>query len=46
MANPIDNARAFLESLQRHDLSLLLAECDAEIKPMQSALDWIGDISE
>ncbi|MDP9423344.1 MAG: hypothetical protein M3Q19_11045 [Pseudomonadota bacterium] len=46
MANLIDNARAFLESLQRHDLSLLLSQCDAEIKPMLSALDWIGDITE
>lgn len=46
MANLIDNARAFLESLQRHDLSLLLSQCDAEIKPMQSALDWIGDFTE
>jgi hypothetical protein len=46
MARLIDNARAFLESLQRYDLSLLLSQCDAEIKPMQSALDWIGDITE
>lgn len=46
MTNLIDNARAFLESLQRHDLSLLLSQCDVEIKPMQSALDWIGDITE
>jgi hypothetical protein len=46
MATLIENARAFLERLQRHDLSLLLSQCDAEIKPVQSALDWIGDITE
>lgn len=42
----IENARKFLENLQRHDLSLLLSQCDAEIKPMHGALDWIGDITE
>lgn len=46
MANTTDNARRFLESLQRYDLSLLLGQCDAEIKPVESALDWLGDISE
>lgn len=46
MTNLLDNARAFLASLQRHDLALLLSQCDAEVKPMQSALDWLGDITE
>lgn len=46
MPRLVDNARTFLESLQRHDLSLLLSQTAAEIKPMQSALDWIGDITE
>lgn len=46
MANTTDNARKFLESLQRYDLSLLLAQCDAEIKPVESALDWFEDVAE
>lgn len=42
----MDNARKFLESLQRYDLSLLLSQCEAEIKPVESALDWPTDIGE
>lgn len=46
MADTTDNARKFLESLQRYDLSLLLGQCTAEIKPVESALDWLDDIAE
>lgn len=42
----MDNARKFLESLQRYDLSLLLSQCEAKIKPVESALDWLTDIGE
>ena len=46
MPHNTSTAQKFLESLQRYDLSLLLAQCDAEIKPVESALDWLDDISE
>jgi len=46
MGHLTDNARRFLESLQRHDLSLLLSQTDAKLKPMEGALDWLGDVTE
>lgn len=46
MENTTSNARKFLESLQRYDLSLLLEQCDAEIKSVEGALDWLDDLAE
>ncbi|MHA3792651.1 hypothetical protein [Sphingomonas sp. YL-JM2C] len=46
MANMTDNARGFLESLQRFDLSMLLRHCGASVEQFETALDWFSDLED
>ena len=44
MVELVANACRFLESLQRFDLSILLAQTAVSIEERPSELDWIGDL--
>ena len=46
MANETNTACGFLDSLERHDLSMLLRHCQAAVKEAENALDWLGDLTE
>ncbi len=50
MPDLITNARKFLESLERYDLSALLGPCEAAIEksitPQEIDFDWVVDVEE
>lgn len=46
MANATDNVCGFLESLERHDLSMLMRQCEASVEQFETALDWLTDLEE
>ncbi|WP_380874760.1 hypothetical protein [Sphingomonas sp. DBB INV C78] len=46
MANMMDNACNFLESLQRFDLSMLLRHCRVSVEKFETALDWFSDLED
>jgi hypothetical protein len=42
----MDDARKFLESLRRFDLSMLLRQCRASVERLETALDWFSDLED
>ena len=46
MANTMDSACGFLESLQRFDRSMLLRDCRASVEQFETALDWFSDLED